>query len=138
MPTRVGGPAASTSSSQWAIPLRVQYLRGLGGWLDFDRGRSRRGLVDPQALEAGFGGLGARVVDADVALEIRYGQRPLFSVRHAHGSVANIMQSSSKKTVHLARVALTRYEDTFGTFPAISLIQNKNPRTSRPGIFLHV
>ena len=69
MPTSVGTSSASRSTSHSAMPLRVQYLRGLGGGGTSTGSRIALGHVDPQSLQARGRRFRARIVDADRAGE---------------------------------------------------------------------
>jgi len=66
MPMIVGQFSARRAASHSAVPLRVQYLRGLGN------GDTSFAAVAPSAqwtrkpLQSGFGRLGAGIIDADV------------------------------------------------------------------------
>jgi len=65
MPANVGGASERRSTSQCAISLRDQFLRGqhLAGFSHLI------GHVDAQALEAGLACLRAGVVDSNVAIK---------------------------------------------------------------------
>lgn len=59
-------------SDHSVMPLRVQYLRGLGGGSTSAAGAS----IDAPALQVGIGRLGTGVADIDAATKVRHESLP--------------------------------------------------------------
>ena len=81
------------------MPLRVQYLRGLGG------GETSTGLpvaighVDAQTFEAGGGRFHARIVDADMASEGRHSGRRIEAFESQSEAIGNTVLIERRKRI---------------------------------------